>query len=656
MAEFLIKLGNLAGGQYPAELFEVRPDGAPPVSQSAGPLGTIDLLRTGYALIGNTPDSGLLPIGTALYTALFAALGQPLRKVMDGPPATIYLEIGPNELINLPWELLVWQREIPGGLAQPVYVTSAHHLTRIFAADWAAVPPDPEGPLRVLIVLGSLLDDPKVKPRDEIEKIKASLHPVRGLIDIDIVEAYPLLYDRIKSYRPHVLHFIGHGTNNPPSLLFSMHPAQSGEPEVPTKSWTSGDIATDVGGFALKGWRPRLVILNACRSAAAAESADAGTLGPLAGAFLCAEVPATIAMQGDINGVAAGLFAGKFYKYLASGSSPEQALSQARVYVRQQYGEKQASFPALTLRRRPGAILPGFRFCIANYEAKAATCTLLPNLSVFVNQVEPRRSVCDSLWPVKPETPRQNFIVLRGNGGVGKTVLSTWLLHVSANLGHRVRYVDVGASANGVDCITIAGLIWGVAGPAQGISPLREVLPLQPEAELREMLKGKDPELLYIAYRKALSTLASSCPVTIVLDNFQKMMDPEQFWKMWTYLFLKLPDAEMENVTFIVCLDEQEYQDFGVESPRPELIAPKREVKLGLLSKDQFVKLLPEYLYYRNAFFRRYFELLKPVVAAMDMPSHSLSMSTLEQSAEGFARGFLMKLEPPCYAGALSDE
>lgn len=591
MKEVMIKIGAADNGGYPVELFERDGDHFNPL----GALGTLELTAAELSsfaqlLPGPTPAPALWVEGGALYDKLRAALGPPLDDVMNGKAARIYLDLGAPELHSVPWETMVWQKATAFGSVQ-TWVSQAHHLCRVFKPDWTARPPETQGPLRILIAIGVPAGD-DVKAEEEEQEIRRRTQPSQRTVDIETIR--PLdraaLYNKIKDFIPHVLHFIGHATSTPPELNFQGW------------VWRAGEVTADVGRYNLNGWTPGLTFLNACRTAG-----GAGQLAPMAGAFLDSGARAAVAMQGNIKGLAAGTLAGVFYEKLAAGVAINEALSAARGEVAQCCGYKEAAYPALTIRLAPEATLPPFECLGEDYRQRVNTCELLPRLTVFVNQEEPRRDLCRNFWPFRPADLRQRFVLLRGDSGYGKTVLSAWMLDLSLRVGHRVRYVKV-ASGKGIDYIEILKLIWKARLP--GIdSPLMDPLPIKDEklAEQLESSKGTKDTAVYGPFLQALADVAKDRPLTIVLDEFKKSMDIGSFWTLWEHLFVPLAGQQFKNINLVLVLGDDDYKEYEIEQQlrdRPELKVSKKEIRLRPLDRDEFVKRFGEYLYFRSERFR----------------------------------------------------
>jgi CHAT domain len=585
MKEAVIRIGQAVALGYPAELFER--DGATLISLGpAEPVHLTDaeLKEFEELLPETTPAAALQSSGEALYDKLRAALGKSLSDLLNGEPAQIYIEPA-GELYRVPWEIMVWPKPSIVGFT-PTWVSQAHHICRVFQPDWNAKLPDPQGPLRVLLAIGAPESDPTVMAEQEEEEIRRRLHPAQRTVDIESIrpQSRQALYDKIKDFLPHVLHFIGHGTSNPPKLKFAGW------------DWTAGEVAADVGRFNLNTWTPCVVFLNACRTGTAA-----GQAGPMAGAFLVNGAKAAIAMQGNILGKAAGTLAGVLYEKLGAGVAINEALSAARSEVAGEQGYKEAAYPALTMRLAPAVTLPSFQSMGADYRQRRQSCELLPKLDFFVNQVDPRRDLCRNFWPVRPVDIRQRFVLLRGDTGFGKTALSAWMLDLGLRMGYRVRYIKVSAEPGGVDYLKILKLIWGMNAPGHG-SPLTDPLP-PARADLLTLLEKSKDTAIYGVFRQALADASKEQPVTIVLDEFRRSMDRGSFWVLWENLIAPIARHELQNVNLLLVLGEDEYAEYGIDEElksRPELRVPKKEIRLMVLEPQEFITRFREYLYFRS--------------------------------------------------------
>lgn len=135
------------------------------------------------------------------------------------------------------------------------------------------------------------------------------------------------LIDMLNSYRPHVIHFSGHGGGR--TLLFDNEKA--GNDGGTTLDFDK--IARVIGATSTN---PKLLVLVACDTVDGADR------------FLDV-VPAIVAMADSIDDVAACEFSARFYRSLASGATLANSLDQAKLMLEDK-GYKDANLPTLIAR------------------------------------------------------------------------------------------------------------------------------------------------------------------------------------------------------------------------------------------------------------------------------------------------------------------
>ena len=188
-------------------------------------------------------------------------------------------------------------------------------------------------PLKILVTLPSPRDLPPLDAKRERERIASALRELETAQQVSIrwldatesrepvtLEAF---HDALFSFRPQVLHFVGHGD-------FDSHRAEgylffegTNREKDPISSWRLAQLATSVGSL-------RLAFLNACQGAATSEI---DRLGGVAAALAQKGIPAVIGMQFEVTDGAAIEFAGKFYQRLAQGAPVDTAVQEARIHV-----------------------------------------------------------------------------------------------------------------------------------------------------------------------------------------------------------------------------------------------------------------------------------------------------------------------------------
>jgi hypothetical protein len=218
------------------------------------------------------------------------------------------------ELARWPWEYLCDPDDtfLQFSSQPPIVIVRYAEVNK--EAEPLAVSP----PLKILVVIGKAHD---LDVEGEWTKLKEALSSLetRGQVQLERLEKATLgnLLRKSRNFKPHVLHYIGHGTFKDERSL------------VLEKEDGSSDL---VGGQELivqLGISPlRLIILNACQGA---EASETDSYVGIAQQLLKSGIPAVIAMQYAIGDAAAKMFASEFYTALADSYYPiDAALTEAR--------------------------------------------------------------------------------------------------------------------------------------------------------------------------------------------------------------------------------------------------------------------------------------------------------------------------------------
>jgi len=206
-------------------------------------------------------------------------------------------------------------------------------------------------PLRVLVVIASPSDMPTLN----LARERALIQEAWGRqpdVFIDFLEAAtPLaLQTWLSDWKPHVLHFMGHGhfdkATGAGALLFTDEGGESAP--------VSGDR---LGVLLSNAPSVRLVVLNACQSAELSRSRQLDPFSSVAAALVMAGLPSVVAMQFPISDRAALAFANGFYPRLASGEPVDVAVAFGRETVYLQMADSQEwGTPALFMRVSDGRL------------------------------------------------------------------------------------------------------------------------------------------------------------------------------------------------------------------------------------------------------------------------------------------------------------
>ncbi|MFX0197422.1 MAG: CHAT domain-containing protein, partial [Candidatus Hodarchaeota archaeon] len=199
--------------------------------------------------------------------------------------------------------------------------------------------------------LAEVKADPVVKTIAELQKGFPG--------DIEIDKLYQptkrSFTDRVKSFHPHVLHFIGHGKYDKHNKLGGGSLAFVQEGDQKTATWIGDlDLADSFQDF-----QPRLIFLHACEGATS-ESYE-GFRG-VALQLVYSKVPAVVAMQYPIKNKVAIEFAKKFYQCLGEGKPIDVAVQEGRLELGMYLDERNFSSrafgsPVVYLQSAEGIII-----------------------------------------------------------------------------------------------------------------------------------------------------------------------------------------------------------------------------------------------------------------------------------------------------------
>lgn len=194
--------------------------------------------------------------------------------------------------------------------------------------------------LRILVVVSTpqeleIADDAK----DVLEKLD-ELHPKQTKVKPFYRPTRTTLFQEIKTFEPHIMHFIGHGEEGRLALFKEAEEIEAaktenkrrrdmGENLLPIKEADWLDRGSVRNLFS--DYQPRLVFLNACKGATAdVLSRGLRSFRSTALELVYANISAVIAMQYDISNDDAMRFAGEFYDQIRKGKHIDEAVVTAR--------------------------------------------------------------------------------------------------------------------------------------------------------------------------------------------------------------------------------------------------------------------------------------------------------------------------------------
>lgn len=313
-------------------------------------------------------DSGLKEIGQKLFSWVFcgkvlAAFKQRhLQARGNDQGLRVRVTINPqqHDLGIYPFETMFCP-ELPVGAHIALF--GGLTIVRSFTDLRFDKPPAISPPIRILIVGASPRGYQKLDLKREIKNLTRALK----LPGIDVRDLEDCTIERLKqlatTYRPHILHFIGHGDFD----------KQRGEGRIVFANGMndpeplSGDeLRLEIAQISSL----RLVTLNACLG-----NASDGTqlFSSVATSIFTLQLPAVVAMQYRITDMAAIEFSKSFYSQLALGRPVDDAMTSARAHVRRRIkGSPEWATPVLYLGTVDGDFL-GLRLPVSELLAHAVS-------------------------------------------------------------------------------------------------------------------------------------------------------------------------------------------------------------------------------------------------------------------------------------------
>lgn len=293
--------------------------------------------------------------------------------------------------------------------------------------------PEIPPPLRILVVVSNPAGEGEFDGERALSAIQEALDygRRRGWVELDYLEdaTFANLQRRLGSFRPHALHYIGHGGKNPADAE-AIEPPYSGKPGETFLAFADEEgkmrplYGKDLRGLLSDCPSLRLLVLSGCMTG---QTAVADAFAGVGTSLLDQNLPALVVMQYSVLVDTAISFAKIFYEAIGRGESAGRALAQVRRALAHSRGEHRADWgiPALYLRA------PSLRLidpAAPQKEPAAASGESinvgdLPLVAGFVGRVGELRRLRETV-----KHPGKPFIYVWGLGGIGKTSLVAKLI------------------------------------------------------------------------------------------------------------------------------------------------------------------------------------------------------------------------------------
>ena len=301
-------------------------------------LGRSDIRLRNAKRLGNMLAQMLFP--DRIWDMFYASL---TKQIGRGEGLRIRLRIDPAELSRLPWEYCY--REPFAYLALGRETPLVRYINQPLAVDSLAA----DAPLRLLVVIATPFDLAPLDVEAEKKRIAEALQGQEEQIRVQFLEHATVarVQHALIEYRPHVLHFIGHGLVD----------QRIGKIALEDNSQKAHLVDADQLATLLQGRGIKIVVLNACKTASYGKD-DRAMMG-VAPALVRANIPAVIAMQFPIPDSVAILFTRQLYTSLAQGQALDTAITEMRIAAYAEGNDKvNWGIPTLFMRANNGIIRP----------------------------------------------------------------------------------------------------------------------------------------------------------------------------------------------------------------------------------------------------------------------------------------------------------
>lgn len=361
--------------------------------------------------------AALSALGKRLFDVAFAPAWAVVAERLGGGPHTLVLRCSDPMLLNLPWELVEMQPDLPLG-CDPRWA----FLRLPLPADVAVrVPlPDP-GPIRLQFLAAAPTDSvPLDFEREEDGMLRAIGTLSKEVIVLPFAETGGIdeLAALVGQHCPHLVHLSGHGVVDPNGIGHFGFEDERGHSDL--------QPVFELMNRVFRGSATRCVVLNACQTAKAA------TAG-LAQKLVESGIPLVIGWAASVADDLATAFIEVFYKHLAKGEAVPLAIARAREHIwrrsRVTVGQQQLIDATFTL---PQVYALGSTIALYDrtaspqkYEGPKTVPFLLGDgIKGLTEGFIGRRMVQQELIPALRDGGI-TFAVLHGMGGMGKSTLAT---------------------------------------------------------------------------------------------------------------------------------------------------------------------------------------------------------------------------------------
>ncbi|WP_413167313.1 tetratricopeptide repeat protein [Capilliphycus salinus ALCB114379] len=258
-------------------------------------------------------------------------------------------------------------------------------------------------PIKILFLASNHKQTERLSLDVEIREIKNKIQASQNRDFLEFKQAWAVRFDeliqRLNEYKPHIVHFSGHGSNTGEIILLDKSDQVQAVNLEAIKELFSTVTQDNI----------KVVVWNACHSKIIAEA-------------IAESIDCVIGMNTAINDQAAIDFAATFYGAIASGRSVEQAFKQAKAaLMASQISE--AKIPELIHREQ---INPAEIILVSDTEEKNNSTIYFPQNLPYSGVIKfvGRQNELTNLHEQLQQTERIAITSITGMGGIGKTELA----------------------------------------------------------------------------------------------------------------------------------------------------------------------------------------------------------------------------------------
>jgi tetratricopeptide (TPR) repeat protein len=359
----------------------------------------------------------------ALTAALFAQAGfDTVWRTARNRSQTLYLTHPDVRIRNLPWKLVTAEREL-----LIITKTGSSPLSDHYARK--------DYPLKVLVMVSAPEGVARLAYEEEELRLLRAFSPlmIDGLVQVHFTDDGSLedLQEKLEAHRYHILHFSGHGFYKGGEGYLVLENRDTGK----ANPISALSFNTELVKFSRKGHRPELIVLSACQTA---QGVSEGNISGVADALIGGGSPAVIAMAASVIDACAICFTEHLFKRISLRYPLTDAFQEACLAVREfekinyplekkGLASAQWLIPQLLLTVKVGRLITkSAKEEIIDFSRDAEyvrgerallDLRVRPPGYLFVGRREQRRNALTLLR-------KGSAVLLRGQGGVGKTALA----------------------------------------------------------------------------------------------------------------------------------------------------------------------------------------------------------------------------------------